>query len=286
MSELVDDGLPTPEVGEWGEEKYRLIQLYAKLFATSMKGKWDCLVYIDLFAASGRSQVRGTNKIIPASPLQALEIPDRFNQYIFCEQDETLITALKKRVVRDYVEVDARFIHGDSNSSVDRIIKELPQHGKQKKVLSFCFADPSRLKDLRFSTIQQLSSHFMDFLILIPTGMDATCNVPHNYIRPEDKTVDEFVGTSEWRKAWQNPDSQRMGFDVFLTKFYAQRMEKLGYRAHADEQTQLIRATDKHLPIYRLAFFSRHELGERFWKEVRKYATPQLGLNFDPQGKP
>ena len=71
MSELIDDGLPTPEVGEWGEEKYRLIQLYAKLFATSMKAKWDYLVYIDLFAASGRSQVRKTNKIIPASPLPA-----------------------------------------------------------------------------------------------------------------------------------------------------------------------------------------------------------------------
>jgi hypothetical protein len=120
----------------------------------------------------------------------------------------------------------------------------------------------------------------MDFLILIPTGMDAARNVPHNYIRPEDKTVDDFVGTSEWRAAWKSAHQKKIPFDGFLTKFYAEQMEKLGYRTHAAEQTQLIRATDKHLPIYRLAFFSRHEIGERFWKEVRKYVNPQFGLDF------
>ena len=32
LKSLNDDGLPTPEMGSWGEEKHRHMQLYASLF--------------------------------------------------------------------------------------------------------------------------------------------------------------------------------------------------------------------------------------------------------------
>ena len=41
LKSLDDDGLPTPEIGAWGEEKYRHVQLYASLFIKSMRTKWD-----------------------------------------------------------------------------------------------------------------------------------------------------------------------------------------------------------------------------------------------------
>ncbi|RJR18158.1 MAG: hypothetical protein C4581_06710 [Nitrospiraceae bacterium] len=45
-----DDGLVTPEIGAWCEDKYRMVALYSSLFAKSMRNKWECLVYIDLFS--------------------------------------------------------------------------------------------------------------------------------------------------------------------------------------------------------------------------------------------
>jgi hypothetical protein len=66
LKPLDDDGLPTPKIGAWGEEKYRHVQLYASLFVKSMRTKWDALVYLDLFAGSGRSQIRGTSRIVSA----------------------------------------------------------------------------------------------------------------------------------------------------------------------------------------------------------------------------
>jgi hypothetical protein len=57
-------------------------------------------------------------------------------------------------------------------------------------------------------------------------------------------------------------------------------MEALKYLKHAAEQAELIRSVEKNLPLYRLAFFSRHPLAAQFWKEVRKYATPQASLDF------
>src|SRR5258708_37275432 len=85
---LDDDGLPTPEIGAWGEEKYRHVQLYASLFAKSMRNKWDALVYLDLFAGSGRSKIRDTTRIVNASPLIVLGIAETFDKYIFCEIDK------------------------------------------------------------------------------------------------------------------------------------------------------------------------------------------------------
>ena len=54
-----DDGLETPKIGIWGLEKYRLISCYASMFSNTMANKWDCIVYLDLFAGAGRAKDKG-----------------------------------------------------------------------------------------------------------------------------------------------------------------------------------------------------------------------------------
>ena len=54
----------TPDIGSWGEEKYRHVALYSSLFVKSMRNKWDCLVYIDLFPGAGRARIRSTARIV------------------------------------------------------------------------------------------------------------------------------------------------------------------------------------------------------------------------------
>jgi hypothetical protein len=39
-----------------------------------------------------------------------------------------------------------------------------------------------------------------------------------------------------------------------------------------------VRSDLKNLPLYYLAFFSKHALGKQFWSEVQKYSTDQYGL--------
>jgi len=275
---LVNDGLATPEVGAWAEEKYRLLQGYARVFATSMKNKWK-RVYVDLFAGSGRSRIKNTGRIVLASPLLALEIPDRFDRYIFCEKADDKIDALRKRVASNHSDTDVRFVHGDANQLVDDILAEFPPHSGTSKVLAFCFADPYSLDNLKFSTIERMSSRFVDFLILIPTDMDANRNM-HRYSAPDNKTLDDFFGTSEWRQEWKNAELRGEPPWMLVTSFYSERMRCLKYLDHAAEQAQLIRSDEKNLPLYRLAFFSRHKLGERFWKQVKKYACPQTSIDF------
>jgi len=278
-SQLNDDGLITPEIGAWGEHKYRLAQGYAQVFATAMKRKWDQRIYVDLFAGSGRAKIEGTSQIILASPLRAIEIPDRFTRYIFCEKDKKKIEALRARVSRDYKDVDTRFVAGDANASVAEILGHFPAPSRSSKTLAFCFADPYSLENLKFETVRRLSSKYIDFLILIPTEMDANRN-KRRYCQPDNKTLTHFFGSEAWREAWKDAEMRGEPFWGFVLKFYAEQMQKLNYLDQAAEQAELVRSLEKNLRLYRLAFFSRNALGTKFWDEVRKYANPQISFGF------
>ncbi len=94
-----------------------------------------------------------------------------------------------------------KIIKGNANASVDNIIAEMPRPGKSQKVLGFCFLDPFQMQNLHFSTIETLSQRFMDFLVLIPSSMDANRN-EQNYIQPRNKTLENFVGNPDWRTRW------------------------------------------------------------------------------------
>jgi hypothetical protein len=59
---------------------------------------------------------------------------------------------------------------------------------------------------------------------------------------------------------------------------FSRQMEARGYIRAPIEETKLVRSTEKNLPLYRLALFSRHELGKRFWEQAKKYSNDQLDL--------
>jgi hypothetical protein len=57
---LPNDGLPCREVGRWTEVKHRLVSLYATLFSSGMKSKWQNRTYIELYAGAGYHKIEGT----------------------------------------------------------------------------------------------------------------------------------------------------------------------------------------------------------------------------------
>ena len=276
---LEDDGLFTPEVGPWAEEKYELVRLYGTLFTTSMRGKWDELVYVDLFAGAGRSRVRGTDRVLPASPMLALTLDHPFDRYVFCESDEERLEALRERVRREFSRVDVRFVSGDVNQSVPAILAEMPPVRAGWRSLGFCFVDPFGLKDLRFATIAALSERYMDFLVLVPSGHDATRN-EGIYLSPDKRTIDRFLGNPGWREEWAAAKARGQTFDRFMTDAFGRSMQGLGYIYEGIDRAHLVRSFEKKLRLYRLVLFSRHELGAKFWRDVQKYAVPQ-GRLFD-----
>ncbi|HVS80142.1 MAG TPA: three-Cys-motif partner protein TcmP [Pyrinomonadaceae bacterium] len=276
---LSDDDLVTEEIGDWGQEKYRLLSLYAQMFAASMKNKWNCRVYIDLFAGSGRSKIKGTNRLVAGSPLVALGVDPTFDKYIFCEKDPDKLLALKTRVSRDYRDANVDFQPGDANVAIADILQKIPKYTKDFKVLSFCFVDPYNLKDLAFDTIDRLSKLFVDFLVLIATDMDAARNVS-KYELPQSDVVERFLGVPTWRAEWRVAKDRREGFSSFLMQRFSEQMEARGYIRAPIGETKLVRSTEKNLPLYRLALFSRHQRGKSFWEQAKSYSDNQLGFKY------
>lgn len=276
LPSLDDDGLITPEVGAWAEQKYRLVWNYAEMFATSMKNKRDARVYIDLFAGAGRSKIEKSRQIVPASPLLALDIRDPFDKYIFCEAETEKREALITRVRKEYPTISSIFI-GDANQEVEKVLEEIPKHSSTYRVLSFCFADPYSLKNLQFSTIQRLAEKYVDFLVLLPTHMDAHRNLSY-YIEPKNTVIADFTGCRDWREKWKAVEGKGQTFGLFVAELFGLQMQSLRYIFKGISDMIPIRSTEKNLLLYYLAFFCRHQRGHEFWSEAKKYSNDQLKL--------
>ncbi len=188
-----------------------------------------------------------------------------------------LIAALKERVNHKHPGIDVRYVQGDVNQKVFDVIKEMPQFSRTKSVLGFCFVDPFNMGNLKFSTISHLARRKIDFLILIPTGMDAGPN-PKHYEKSTNQTVEIFLGLKSWREDWADACRRNMGFGLFIAKAFCRRMENIGYKHGGLIESVLIRHPEKKFPLYRLGFFSKHPLAERFWQETKKYSSNQGDL--------
>jgi three-Cys-motif partner protein len=279
MAEIIaeDDGLSCPEVGAWAEDKYTLVGLYDRLFSTGMKNKWT-RVYIDLYSGPGFVRVRGTGRMLTGSPLLALDVPDPFDNYIFCESDPKLLGALQSRVSRYSLTAKATFICGDCNEKIDEICASIPKPSPGRGVLTFCFIDPFDIS-IKFSTLRRLSSYFVDFLILLALHVDANRNVEH-YFNSRNSKVDDFLGLPDWRERWKIAESQGGRLPRFLAEEYSGQMERLGYLRQPWDRMKQVRSDEKNLPLYHLALFSRHPLAYKYWDEVLKYSSDQQNFEF------
>lgn len=273
LERLSPDGLPAPEVGDWAEEKYQHVRYYADIFSTSMKGKWK-LAYVDLFAGAGRVTIRGTTSILPASPTIALRFP--FTRYIFCDENEEKLEALKKRVTRDFPQAAATFLPGDVNGNADRILDALPYSAKEG-LLTFCLVDPFAMSNLHFNTISRLSDRKVDFLVLVPSGHDFQ-RWQATYLDPSNRVVEDFLGDSAWRKAWEavrDKGKVNAAAEFIADRFGRQMSDRLGYIYRGLDAARVVRSTDRNLLLYHLLLFSRHKLGAGFWETTLEGVDPQ-----------
>lgn len=277
--DIADDGLFCPDVGEWAEEKQSVVSLYAKLFSTGMKERWDERVYIELYAGSGFARLRQSSKLIAGSPVRAVTLEHPFDKYIFCERHSEQLDALKKRIGAVSPARNVAYILGDCNERVNEILAEIPSYSTKHRVLSLCFVDPFDI-GIRFETLRSLSQRYIDFLVLLALYMDANRNI-ENYAREEASKIDEFLGSRTWRQRWKSAQSQGVTFPQFLAEEFSSSMETLGYQPQPFYKMKPIRMPERNIQLYRLALFSRHPRAYKFWDEVLKYSTPQAVFDFE-----
>jgi three-Cys-motif partner protein len=275
------DELHTPEIGEWGRQKYLRLWVYANIFTTGMKGRYSRRVYIDLFAGAGKARIRGTGEWQLRSPLLALAVPYPFTDLIFCEESEANVAALTERVRRVGTEANVRILHGKMDDSVDVVRTLIPRGGS---TLAFTFLDPYDLS-LTFESVARLvAGHRMDILVLLAAQMDGQRNIA-NYLRPESQKIARLLGDGDWRDRWAEASARGENFQRFLVNGFTQAMVRIGYAPPEPSDLHTVRTENGQVPIYHLLFFSRHPKGYDFWRKALKSSVDQ-GSFFDVLERP
>jgi three-Cys-motif partner protein len=270
--EVQDDGLIKNPARIWTEKKYKLLGGYCDIFTRAMRRGWEELVYIDLYSGSGLSKIEESQKILKASPLIALSIPTPFNTYIFCDENEEFIDALKTRTDSEFPDKKVHYILGDSNTVIEEIRSKIPKHSKNNRVLSFCFADPYEL-NLHFETIRKLTNNkLIDLLILQAYYMDANRNF-NNYLNENNSKIGFYLDDPSWREEFNNRNLTQNDFVSYLAQKYEINMKSINYLSPRRDRIQI---PLKNVPLYYLEFYSKHEKGKDFYQKVQYYADDQL----------
>lgn len=271
---LDDDGLPSPSVGRWALTKYEVHARYAHMFSTGMKNEWPQRCYLGLCTGPGRSRLRTTGEIVESSAMTALRLPDPFTKYIFCDEDETALDALRRRVSRIDRDSDISWVQGDVNDKVEEILDQMPRYSSGNRLLSLCFLDPYAT-NIRFETIRELGSRYiMDFLMVLPLGMDARRNL-RRYMKPGRTRIDGFLGDPDWREKLKDARAQGENSIHFLARRFSEQMAELGYEETAPREMMPIRSTEKNLNLYLVGLFTRNPRGKDFWRKTVSGARPQ-----------
>ncbi len=267
-----DDGLTLPDIGLWGIKKYKLFGSYCDIFTSGMKYKWDERVFIDLFSGAGYAKLRNDGKILMTSSLIAASVPSKFTKYIACDANEDNINSLKQRVEREFTTLDFNYFHGDANKIVDKIIDAIP---KGSKTLNFCFVDPFSL-DIEFETIKKIASmRRVDFLILLALQMDANRNFVY-YINEQSTKIDKFIGNTNWREPFKEGRIHQKDFIKYLADSYDSNMKSIGYRVDPDLKFKI--ENTSNAPLYYLAYYSKSDVGNDFYKKVEKNQNAQMKM--------
>lgn len=251
-----NDGLIVRKSGDWARRKHYFLKNYCGITTVSMRNKFK-LVYLDVMAGPGRCKIEETGEEFPGSPLVALE--HDFAEYIFVEEDEDSVHALKKRV------------GGHSKANKVKVIPEnwikVVGSGKlnfDNSTLVVAFVDPTGISQMPMAAMKELAkSPRIDLLVTIQYRLGIVWNAPqYRKSKNSDTALDNFLDEDSWRE-WENKEAGefgRLAVERFCDKF--QKEEGFLGTRHV--------SVPENNPLYRFTLFSRHPLAEKFWLNILK----------------
>lgn len=267
-------------VGPWAVQKLDALEEYLRFYNTALKKQPFTRVYIDAFAGSPVSKVRGSDvppepspffdeaedseaqeQFILGSPIRALNIENGFHKHYFFDLDESRVQTL-----RDLCEgrKDVSTDRGDCNP----LIRDLAKSLRSRRLRGVAFLDPYGAH-LEWETVESLAATgTMEVIINFPVAMAINRLITKSGDVPE-KWHDQLTkcfGTEEWRKIAYQVDQDLFGEEIVskqgdaanrLLDLYMDRLRAIfPYVA----TPRLIRNT-RRAPLYYLIWAGPNKLG-------------------------
>ncbi|MCK9595008.1 MAG: three-Cys-motif partner protein TcmP [Candidatus Omnitrophica bacterium] len=271
---LGTDELVVQCVGPWVEDKYFFLVSYLNASCKARKKFADKgnAIFIDLFSGPGKCVIKKENKEIDSGGIRALKRDEApFNELFYFDINADNVDALKKRIGnKTFFHVR----HGDANVLTKQLVSELL---KKHWRYHFAFIDPFGPDGLKFTTLKELAKlDRMDMLIHFPIG--AIKRNLSTWVKGTDTILDEFLGTTEWRKKIKGQENNV--FNVLLNIFKDQ-LKSIGYpenglklfppknNIYAGLPTVPVKNT-KEVDLYVLILASKNALAQKIWNSIIK----------------
>jgi three-Cys-motif partner protein len=177
----------------WTEAKLNAIEKYLAFYTTALKRRGFKLCYIDAFAGSGSIRIKGGNEI-EGSAVRALKFP--FDKFYFFEEDQFIISGLKRRINLLSDQKDVEFHNADCNSFLLEIDRRNWLKDNWRGVI---FLDPYAM-DLDWACLEKVSNtKVFDVWYLFPF-MAVNRNLYKNGKIPSanKKKINLILGTHKW----------------------------------------------------------------------------------------
>ena len=268
----VSDGDLALVTGSWSLDKHDYIHRLADIFSTGMKNRFRYRCFIDLFAGPGRCAIEGTATELPGSPLQAINIRDRFTHYLFNDINPDCIAALRRRVSHLDVIPEPQYFINDCNSVVPELRAALPPASDS---LELAVIDAWGW-EMNFDALASLTQgRRMDVIVTFPIGF-----IKRNWRRQLDK-LDRFLGGDGYKEAFldaMQQDSRKAS--RILLDYYEERLNDIGY-AYPNDEVWI--PNTRQVKLYHLVFASKHIRGNEFWAKItRRSPSGQYKLQLTP----
>lgn len=267
-------------VGPWAAQKLDALEAYLRYYNTALKNQPFTRVYIDAFAGSLMSKVRGSDvlpepspffdelqdveeqeQFILGSPIRALKIENGFHRHYFFDLDKNRVQAL--RDLFDATEGVTVKV-GDCNP----LVRELASSLHSRNIRGVAFLDPYGAH-LEWETVKALAAtRTMEVIINFPVAMAINRLIKKSGEVPENWSdqLARCFGTEEWRDISYQVDKDLFGQDIVtkpggvanrLLDFYVRRLRAIFPHVATP---RLIRNTRK-APLYFLIWAGPNKLG-------------------------
>lgn len=264
---LIEKGPDNTGVGRWvPEQKHMYLTKYVDGTRAAAK-KWGHRVFIDPFCGPGRIQVKGESQTRDGGALiawrQALNSGVPYSQILIGDLVSERALACEARLKA--VAAPAEAFIGPAEETVYEMLKVVPQRS-----LCTVYLDPYNLELLSFDIIKELSKlQAVDFAVHFST-MDLMRNVEFEF----DPQRARFDGTApNWREQLDVLGTTKSRVPGLFFEYWMGLVKNLGFTV---SHSMPLITNDLNHGIYRLVFFSRHELPNRIWGDVARGPNREL----------
>jgi three-Cys-motif partner protein len=231
MNELNIPGKIPKQIRKWTCHKLECFADYIEDYTKTLKNTNCC--YLGLYAGCGSCICKGTDCRIEDSELRVLKTKAKFSKYIFVVRDDQDAENLK-RLTASHDSDNVEIITGDCNNN--KVIRQLFDL-IHRSTSSFALIDPTGYRRVRWSTIELLAKHGIDWkgnkielLIIFPLEMALL----RNLARPEcQKSITRLYGNQQWEDIKRQKLEGKVELDEVrhsLVELFKTGLRGLGYR--------------------------------------------------------